>query len=468
MTADMTPLDTSLDPTVPHRSLLSMDATLPHRPVMEAKSSGLSLRRNFSWTFIGNVVYAAAQWGQLILLAKLTTPAVVGQFNLALAITAPVIMFSNLQLRAVQATDAKREYGPGHYLALRLLMTLLAMLVIGMLVLTGDNSPETGWVILIIGLAKGIEAISDVLFGLLQQRERMDYIAKSMIIKGILSLVTMAAAVALTRSMVWGSAALFLSWTAVLFLYDIPSVRRMAALKSNTDDDLTPEEAITPRWEWRRLLRLIWLSLPLGFVMMLISLNSNIPRYFVENFHNETELGIFSAMAYLMIAGTFVINALGQSATPRLARYYAENQTGPYISLSLKLLGVGVVIAIAGVVVALIGGKPLLSLIYTPEYAEQSDVFVLLMVAGGVSYVASFAGYTMTAARLFRIQTLLFAVTTAVTYFTSQMLIPEQGGRGAVWVLIIAGVVQLIGSLMITAFGIWRIRNAAKDQSRYA
>ncbi|MGI8856402.1 MAG: hypothetical protein ACR2JW_11675, partial [Thermomicrobiales bacterium] len=53
-----------------------------------------SLRANFSWTFVGNVVYAACQWGMLVVLAKLGSPEVVGQFALGLAITAPVIMLT--------------------------------------------------------------------------------------------------------------------------------------------------------------------------------------------------------------------------------------------------------------------------------------------------------------------------------------------------------------------------------------
>ena len=66
----------------------------------------LSLRKNFTWTFAGNAIYAASQWGQLVVLAKLGTPETVGQIALALAICAPVIMFANLQLRSVQATIA--------------------------------------------------------------------------------------------------------------------------------------------------------------------------------------------------------------------------------------------------------------------------------------------------------------------------------------------------------------------------
>ena len=90
----------------------------------------LSLRSNFSWTFAGNVVYAGCQWGMLMVLAKLGSPEWSGQFALGLAVTAPIIMLTNLQLRAIQATDARREYRFGHYLALRLATTALALLVI--------------------------------------------------------------------------------------------------------------------------------------------------------------------------------------------------------------------------------------------------------------------------------------------------------------------------------------------------
>src|SRR5215203_1463425 len=90
----------------------------------------LTLRRNFSWSFAGNVLYAAAQWGMLAILAKMGSPEMVGQFALGLAVTAPVIMFTNLNLEAVQATDARHQYRFGDYLALRLVGSTLALVVI--------------------------------------------------------------------------------------------------------------------------------------------------------------------------------------------------------------------------------------------------------------------------------------------------------------------------------------------------
>lgn len=122
----------------------------------------LTLRRNFSWTFVGNFVYAACQWGMLVVLAKLGTPEMVGQFTLGLAVTAPVIMFTNLQLWAVLVTDAKNEYIFGDYLGLRLFMTGLALAIIIGITLVAGYRWETSLVILLVGLSKAVESISEV------------------------------------------------------------------------------------------------------------------------------------------------------------------------------------------------------------------------------------------------------------------------------------------------------------------
>src|SRR5688500_18644573 len=73
-------------------------------------AAGNSLRSNFAWTLTGNIGYAACQWGMLVLLAKMGSTEMVGQFALALAILTPILGFTNLQLRSVQATDARRDF----------------------------------------------------------------------------------------------------------------------------------------------------------------------------------------------------------------------------------------------------------------------------------------------------------------------------------------------------------------------
>jgi O-antigen/teichoic acid export membrane protein len=410
------------------------------------KTQPLTLRRNFSWTFIGNAVYAACQWGMVIMLAKLGTPEMVGQFTLGLAVTAPVIMFTNLHLRSVQATDAKHQFTFNDYLGLRLLSTGLALLIIAAITLMSGYHRETSLVILLIGLAKGLESISDLFYGLIQQHERMDRIAVSLMIKGPLSLLMLVIGVSVSGSIVWGVVGLVFAWSIVLVGYDI----RSGVLMLN--------QMPQPRWHLKTLLKLVWLALPLGFVMMLISLNSNIPRYFIERYLGERELGIFAALAYLMIAGGMVVGALGDSTTPRLAKYYASGDSKAFRTLLLKLVGIAALLGGAAVLVSAVAGRQVLAVIYRPEYAEQANLFVWLMVAAGIGYISSLLGYGMTAARYFRIQMPLFAAVTTTSAVACLWLLPKLGLGGAAIALIMAAIVQAIVSLAVILYALHKLK----------
>jgi O-antigen/teichoic acid export membrane protein len=283
-----------------------------------------------------------------------------------------------------------------------------------------------------VGLAKAFEALSDVVYGLLQQHERMDRIAQSMMIKGPVSLVALAAGVGLIGGVIGGVIGLVLVWGLIFVLYDLRSARRL--LGTATD--------LRPRWNLRRLRQLAWLALPLGFVMMLISLNTNIPRYFVERYLGEAQLGIYAAMAYLIVAGNTVVGALGQSASPRLAAYYAEGNRRAYGRLLGRLLAIGAGLGLAGVLVALLAGELILNLLYGPEYAAEAGVFIWIMVAAGISYLASFMGYGVTAARVFALQLVLSGIPTLAAAGLSVLLIPDGGLQGAAMVLVFSSLVN--------------------------
>lgn len=404
----------------------------------------MSLRRNMAWTLAGNVTYAGCQWAQLMVLARLVTPDMVGHFSLALAVTAPVILFCNLQLRAVQATDATRRYLFGHYLALRLLTTALALLVIAGLSVAGGFEGPAAVLLPAVAAAKGFESVSDVVYGLLQQREHMGPIARSMAARGLLSVTALGGVVYLTGSVAWGVAAMAAAWGAVLAAYDLPNARRALHAEGAGGG------ALTPVWDASALRRLARLALPLGLVMMLISLNTNIPRYFVEHALGAARLGVFAAMASLMLAGSTLVQALGQAASPRLAKHFAEGNMRAFKGLLWRLCGLGACAGAGGVLAAVAAGGPLLTLLYGPAYAADTGAFVWLMAAAAVGYVASCLGYAMTAARRFRVQVPLFFAVGAVTAGACAALVPAWGLTGAAWAMGAAALAQGAGALWVT------------------
>lgn len=391
----------------------------------------LSLRQNFSWTFAGNAVYSASQWGLLVVLAKLGTAEMVGRFALGLAICAPVVMFSYLGLRNVQATDTSGEYRFGDYLMLRLVTTLVAMVVIGAVALAHDWN--TASVVLLVGVAKALEAMSDVLYGLFQQHERLDMVARSMLVKGPLSVVLLALGLWWGRHLLGALAGLVLVNALVLLLYDAPRAWQMVRAS-------TRGPVFSPRG--KLVARLAWLTLPLGAASAVTSLTSNLPTYFVEHVLGPNEVGALASMVYLTVAGSRVIDALSQSASPRLSRLYRDDRRA-FARLLGRLAAIGGGIGLAAVLVAAGGGGMLLTVLYRAEYALYTPVFVWVMAAGALLYVVWFLHAGMTAARFIRVQLWLRVAVALVTAVGCVLLVPRHGLAGAAWAMTIAGAVHL-------------------------
>ncbi|MCE5198069.1 lipopolysaccharide biosynthesis protein, partial [bacterium] len=282
----------------------------------------------------------------------------------------------------------------------------------------------------------------------------MDRIAISMTIKGLLSLAAFGIAYLLTHSVLWCSIALVGAWSVVMLFYDVRSGRMLMRLLREVDG--TYQERLWPRWRWKQLWNLGMLSLPLGFVMMLISLNTNVPRYFIERQLGERELGVFAAITALMVAINTIVCALGQSASPRMAKHYAAGDRRAYGVLVAKLVMVGILLGVTGVGVVLIGGRWILTLLYGPEYASHTVVFALVAVASGIACVQSFLGYAVTAARYFNIQAPLLALVTAVTAGSCFLLIPAYGLAGAAVALMISSAVHVLGNVVILAHAMTR------------
>lgn len=433
------------------------------RPSANALPAALSLRVNFSWTFVGNVVYAACQWAMLVVMARLGSREMVGEFGLVLAITGPVFMFANLRLWHIQATDATVQYRFGDYLGLRLITTAMALVFIASFLPFPRFRWETALALLAFGVAKAFDSLSEINYGLLMQCERLDRIAKSMMMKGPLSLVALGLGIYMTGNVVWGVVGMALALALILSFYDIRSTALV--LKgwpkgiSASGGACVQDFSICPHWERDVLVELAWVALPLGIVTLLISLNVNIPRYFVEGFLGKRELGIFVALASFQQVGPTVVTALGSSASARLSRYYAAGESIGFRDLLLKLVGVSAILGAAGVVVALVAGQEILALIYGPQYAF-GGLLVWLMAAAGIDYVASTLHFAMMAARYFRIQLPLFLTVTGVVVLACLWLVPLYGLSGAAMAILLASVVRALGSLAI----VWYAYRAMRVQ----
>src|SRR5205814_519886 len=81
-------------------------------------------------------------------------------------------------------------------------------------------------------------------------------------------------------------------------------------------------------------------------------------------------------------------------------------------------------------------GRPLLTLVYAPEYAAHEVVLIWLAVATGVGFLAQALGYAVTAARRLPEQLPIALLSLVVCTVGSYLLVPRYGLVGAAWAVL--------------------------------
>ncbi len=419
-----------------------------NEPPSVRKAGALSVRRSVLWGVVGTAVYAICQWGLLILTARFGSPTLVGQFSLGLAVTAPILMLSNMQLANLLATDASRSHPFAEYHRLRLQTVVLSGIAIIVCVFLRD-SVEDRVVIGLVGLSKLVEAISDIHYGLFHRERRLDGVARSQILRGMLGTFGFWLSYSLGLGLPVAVAMLALGWSLVLVGHDRGLVRQ----HPEWNDGTGTKDGV------RRLVRQ---AFPLGVVAALVSLNVSLPRLMVERFVGHHSLGVFAAMASLIVAGRLVVIPIAQTLAPRLGAAATAGDRAQFVAtIRLSLIG-ALVMGCAGVAVALVAGEPVLTLLYGPEFADETQAFLILMGAAAFGYLATFLQVAATAARVLRRQVLVTASAVLTTVLLTWTLVPRFGLVGASWAVLGSAIVEFLASVVLIGNVVSNLRASSR------
>lgn len=405
-----------------------------------------TLRASFLWALAGSTIFQICQWVAVIAITKLSSTAVAGDWNLALAVTAPIFLFTQFKLRSVQTTDVRDEFTWAEYAANRIAGSLGALAVTGLVVALVYRDAIAP-LILLVAVSKVVDGGSDLIYGRLQRQELQARIGRSLIGRGLTSLAAGTAAFWLSRDTVWAATATALSYLPWL-LWDLRSLRAMIG-------------PLGPRWSWARQRALLARVLPLGFVTAIGSLQTTIPRYFVDAYGDRTDVGVFGNLSYLLVAGNLVVAAIANAVLPRLARHAAEQAWGPFTRTLRIMILIGVALAAVGVVACVLLGEPVLRLLYSEQEAANVDVLIWMAAAAGLVWSYVFLGTALDAMRRFTVQPWIHGSSTAVIAGACALLVPSYGLRGAAWGTLIGYGVECLLYVVAVAVPLRRLARAA-------
>ena len=392
----------------------------------------LLLLKKAKWLVGGNFIFAFSQWVILIFFARMTNQENLGQYALALAIVTPIFAVGNLQLRPLYILDVNSEqkYTYTHFYYLRLICSFIALACCLVLGLFFNVSIL---VLLLVGLLKFFESYSDIIYAYYNAHDQTQLISKSLFLKGTFSVL--AVAVGLYLFDFYTTLILFLMVYLVVWLcIDNLYIQKTQEIKKMSLD-----------------LEIMKSAIPMGISLGIVTLQSNIPRLFLDQYASIEAVGIFTVLSYFIIVGSIFINSICQYLSPRLTHAWNHNRAYFKKLLFMALLVAGGLGLIA-IFLSYFMGEFVLNLVYGAEYVAYTDAFVLTMVAGFILYLATVLGYTLTAIGFIKQQVYLFSIVLIFSVLVSYLCIPEYGIVGGIYTLMVSYLVQCVLSLLVVLF----------------
>lgn len=353
---------------------------------MERKK--ISIQSSILWNSAGSIVYLVTQWIISIFVVRFSGVEDAGNLTLAMSVNNIFYSIAMQGIRNFQVSDTNEKYKDHTYVYNRIISCILSfgicLLYCGII----QYSSEQKICIIAYCLFKMSEALYDVYAGICQKNWRMDYIGKSWMIKGIVTLGAFVGFYLISGNLLWAILGMAISSYIVVGVYDVPKTHSLSQIRISLKD--------------KDCLKLTIECFPLLCYLILSTIVPTIPRIFMERILGNYALGIYGSIAtptaIVQMGASYIFN-------PFLTLFAEQYNSGKIVQFRNTMKKCILTISCFSVI-ALIGGKILgkwgLNLIYGSEVAEYVSLLLPLILCTILTSLVWFLCALLTVVREFK------------------------------------------------------------------
>jgi len=390
----------------------------------------LSMKQSILWNSWGSMFYLGCQWLLTILVVRISGVDDAGLLSLAMSVSNIWYSLAVYGMRNFQVSDTNEKYSNGLYISSRIITSSTALFGCIAYTLVLSYSWEQKICIIIYFIYKISEALFDVFAGIYQKMWRLDYVGKSLTIRGVLTLGTFSLALFLSGNLVLTLLIMTVCCLLSVCLYDIHFAGKITDIKIC--------------WDKPKLMELLIECFPLVVYTMLSTAIGTIPRLFIERYLGNYKLGIYGSVAtptlIIQMGATYIFNPF---VTLFAERYHQKNKKGFLNALFLCSSAVAG-LAVTGVIGGKLFGKWGLELLLGEEVASHSELLIPLILCTVLTAFAWLLCGVLTAIRNFKGLVAGNAAAVAVSYISSIVMVRRYDMQGGSAALALATVVEII------------------------
>lgn len=331
--------------------------------------------RNTIFNLIGCLAYQGCQWLVTIFVVYMAGFEASGYLAFAMAIGNVFLPLATFNLRTYQVSDVSDNYSHGCYFAFRVRMILFAL--VATCVYSVITIRDVSFVpsILAYLLFKIDESVCDVLSGVDQRFQRMDYIGVSQFLRGMLLLAGFSIGAYVSGNVTYGIIGMWLPCLLMTVFYDIPHARRLTDLDINIH-----------RSEFVDIFKS---CLPLAVSALMFSLTTTIARQLFGNVYGAQQLGIYASIATPAILIQAASRYLYAPLLTPLALAYHDGYSKLKVTFCRYTSRLVLATVLIGLMLFLFAPQ-LLYLLFGPSVSKLAAVFNFMLIA---TFLNAFINY---------------------------------------------------------------------------
>lgn len=385
--------------------------------IFKGSDQRVKSNRDFLWNAVGMSANSLNSLFFLIIVKRISGTADAGIFSFCFANAMVFYTIALYGVRAYQVTDVNKQRSNGDYISARI-VTCIGSLAIAMIFAFANRyDPYKFSVLMLLVIAKILESLSDVYYGIMQINSRLDIAGKANFIKSALGLLCFSLILLKIHSLFFACAALVVINLAVFVLYERRWVGKMQSEPINFT--IKPIAAI----------------LTSCFSVFAVSSLSiylvNAPRYAIDQLMTDKAQGIYGM---IMMPGTAVSLFTGfliQFFLSNFARKIANKDKAGFAAVIIKLTAL--IVLFTAVIELFLGlfGVWLFRFIFNTDVSLYLLPLMLNIVGVSLISIATLFFSALTALRSMRLQLYIILADTLLAFVVSTPLVHMMGIMGA-------------------------------------
>lgn len=394
------------------------------------------------WTLIGTLSFAFSQFGILMIISNFGRIEDLGNYTLGLALSAPLMLFSNLQIG--QLLIANYKGGGGFFLFKRTLFFSLSfgIIILSLFSLIYVIILSKKWyllfVIIILGIIKSVDSMSDLYLAYSQKSLEIRRIGIVKLVRSLINFTSFVLIFHICENLILALVFQLLTSISRYHLFDKKKIKIMET-----------EE----KFDFISIKKLYLIGLPLGFVALINSLNANLNSYFLDIYTDISLVAVYNTLSYLFVLGNIIISPLTMYAAPVISKtiYYREKEIFIKKIKSFCLICMGI-FTILFLLTNLIGPN-IISLVFNEEISNYAYLLMPMSVALLLNFLTAIFNTAIIALKLIKIQPFVNMGITVIALLVGTYLVREFSILGSIYLIILISGIQTLVSFSILKYG---------------